>query len=98
MVMIFMILTGHSQIREWTRESLLDKTFTTVKGKIWLEKTSNSIPLDKMYTKLSLVKKQREFDDKTTTEPLSDISQVLRGQDAESKSSLRILASGILTF
>ena len=95
-VTTFKILTGQSKIREWTRESLLDKTFTTVKGKGWLEKTPNNIPLHKMYTKLSLVKKHREFDDKITTERLSDISEVLLGQDAECPSSLRVLASGEL--
>ena len=71
----YYIYVGAHQIQDWTKESLREKPFSTVKGKIWTE-TPSSIPLDKIFTKLQWVKKNRETYG-TETEELDDITQIL---------------------
>ena len=51
---------GLKQIQDWTKESLREKPFSTAKGKIWTE-TPSSIPLEKIFTKLRWVRKEREI-------------------------------------
>ena len=82
---------GASRIRDWTKESLREKPFSTVKGKIWTE-TPSSIPLDKIFTKLQWVKKNRETYGTemeetygTEMEELDDITQILSDEKLGTK-------------
>ena len=85
-------ILGLEEIQEWTKESLMEKPFCTAKGKIWTE-TPSSIPIDKIYTKLKWVTKSRETYG-VQTEELSDITELLSGQQAEGNRSFRILVQG----
>ena len=63
-----------------------------VKGKIWTE-TPSSIPLDKIFTKLQWVKKNRETYG-TETEELDDITQILSEGQLGTNGTVRILVEG----
>ena len=69
-----------------------EKPFSTVKGKIWTE-TPNSIPLEKIFTKLCWVKKNRETFG-VVNEELSDITELLSEQQGID-GPVRILVQGI---
>ena len=84
---------GTEEIKKWTKESLRAKPFSTAKGKIWTE-TPSSIPLKKIYTKLSWLKKRKE-DQVVVKEELLDINELLgeqqlQQQNLEEKGAVRI--------
>ncbi len=90
--------TGLNQIQRWTRQSLREKPFATAKGKIWTL-TPNYIPLEKIYTSLSLIQKERKTASVKRV-PLPDITQlfsneILQGSPPDSK---RILVTGKLWY
>ena len=89
----WLIFSGLQAIRKWTKESLLEKPFSTAKGKIWTETPSNT-PLDEIYTKLCLLKKTRSKDT-VKTEELSEFTQLLI---QENDGPVRILATGIYIY
>ncbi len=66
--------TGLQKLRAWTKQSLREKPFATAKGKFWTL-TPNFIPLEKIYTKLNLVQKQRGTAEMKRI-ALSDITQL----------------------
>ena len=88
----YYIYVGAHQIQHWTKESLREKPFSTVKGKIWTE-TPSSIPLDKIFTKLQWVKKNRETYG-IEREKLDDITQILSGGQLGTNGTVRILVEG----
>ena len=88
-----LIFSGLQTIKEWTKESLLEKPFCTAKGKIWTE-TPSDTPLDEIYTNLRLVKKTRSKDT-VKTEELSEFTQLL---SQENDGPVRILATGTVNF
>ena len=59
---------------------MTEKPFSTAKSKIWTEKPS-SIPLEEIYTKPRVVKKQRKLD-KVQPEDLADITQIFGNSDS----------------
>ena len=86
-----LIFSGLQTIRKWTKESLLEKPFSTAKGKIWTENPSDT-PLDDIYTKLRLVKKTRSKD-RIKIEELSEFTQLL---SQEMDGPVRVLATGYM--
>ena len=73
-------LIGIRDIKQWTRESLTEKPFSTAKSKIWTE-TPNSIPLGEIYTKPCVVKKERKID-KVQPVDMVDITQIFGNSDS----------------
>lgn len=73
-------------------ESLREKPFSTAKGKIWTE-TPSSIPLEKIFTKLSWVKLHRETYE-VEKEDIFDITQLLSEHQLRESSPVRILVEG----
>ena len=86
------VYVGASQIRTWTKESLREKPFSTVKGKIWTE-TPSSFHFDRMFTRLQWVKKKRETYG-IETEELDDITQILSEEKLGTNGTKRILVEG----
>ena len=84
---------GIQQIERWTKESLREKPFSAVKGKIWTE-TPSSIPLEKIFTKLCWVTKTRETYG-VVYEELTDIAHLLIEQQLVANGPVRILVQGI---
>ena len=72
------IFTGVKQIQQWTKESFLEKPFSTAKGQIWT-KTPSSVPLKQIFTGLQWLKKERDGQI-VKSEELSDITQLLNEQ------------------
>ncbi len=62
------------ELQTWTKQSMREKPFATAKGKIWTL-TPNYIPLEKIYTSLNLIQKERGTASVMKT-PLSDITQL----------------------
>ena len=83
---------GLQQLQTWTKESLKEKPFSTTKGKIWTE-TPNSIPLEKIFTRLRVVKKHKETFG-VRTEELSGITQLLGEPEYGQSIPVRIIAKG----
>ena len=83
---------GLQQLQTWTKESLKEKPFSTAKGKIWTE-TPSSIPLEKIYTRLRVVRKHKETFD-VRTEELSSITQLLGDNEIGQCGPVRIVAKG----
>ena len=69
-----------------------EKPFSTAKGKIWT-KTPSSIPLQKIYTKLSVFKKNRETFG-VEMEELSDITQLVDRERLREPGPKRLLVKG----
>ena len=80
------------EIKEWTKESLREKPFSTAKGKIWTEKPSN-IPLQKIFTKLCWVKLNR-LTYEVGMEEMSDVTHLLNEQHHGENRPKRILIEG----
>ena len=72
-------------------------SFSTAKTKIWTE-TPSSMPLERIYTKLSWLKKRKE-NEIVIKEKLSDITEILgeqqlKQQNLEEKGAVRIGVKG----
>ena len=87
-------IKGVQKLQEWTKQSLRDKPFSTLKGKIWTE-TPSTVSFQKIYTKLSYAKKSREPYG-PVAENLGDITEILEEQEFNQLSSIRILIQGKL--
>ena len=97
LLFLLILNKGVKEIKEWTKESLRAKPFSTAKGKLWTE-TPSSIPLEKIYTKLSWLKKRKE-EHVIVKEELSDITELLgdqqlKQQHLEEKGAVRIGVKG----
>ena len=80
------------EIKEWTKESLREKPFSTAKGKIWTE-TPSSILLQKIFTKLCWVKLNR-LTYEVGMEEMSDVTHLLSEQHHGENRPKRILIEG----
>ena len=85
-------LIGLRQLKEWTKQSLREKPFSTAKGKIWTENPS-SIPLKEIFTKLTWVKTCRKTHGLEAL-PLCDITQLLNDEQLGVNGAVRILVVG----
>ncbi len=84
------------QLQTWTKQSLREKPFATTKGKIWTS-SPNYIPLENIYTSLSLINKKRGTASLMKT-PLSDITQLFNEEILQRSPSdcTRIMVTGKL--
>ena len=89
----FIFETGREQIQQWTKESLQEKPFCTIKGKMWTDIPDN-IPLEKIYTELQLMEKNEQPSGVKKTE-LSNVAELLGKENLIQSGPVRIGITGL---
>ena len=85
-------LSGIKQLQQWTKESLSEKPFCTVKCRIWTE-TPVGIPFKDIFTKLKWVSRHsRTFG--LVHEDLADVTKLLNEHHLGYRGPVRILVAG----
>ena len=95
--LLFILTTGLENIKNWAKQSVKEEPFSTVQSKIWTE-TPSIIPIEKIYTRLSWLKKSQKGQT-WNKEELSDITELLneqqlKQQGLEEKGPVRIGVKG----